>query len=230
MLVLSPERSAGCLYPRTGANNDRGAVLYSDLNEHLRELLPPTPPDWPDDNYYVYGAPVLGTAQFRRMSKTVLLTPSFIFSASTGDQGYTPRQFMRVSAPTEGVPNGADLEILNQNMNAVRTVRASMSVIRRRCVAITRPGLILSSTRSSARLTSAISHVRIQSVEMVFGTLKGTFAFVGYYKNQRLLSSPIAAQVKVGMLLANCLNCLHRNVVSHMFDLPPPILEEYISW
>lgn len=74
----------------------------------------------------------------------------------------------------------------------------------------------------------AMSGVR-QSVEWCFGNISTLFAFLDFKKNMKVLLSPIGVYYRIGALLANCHNCLHRNEISQKFNIQPPQLEEYLQ-
>lgn len=72
-----------------------------------------------------------------------------------------------------------------------------------------------------------MSAVRIE-VEHAFGIVQNTFPFLNAGWKMHLYSSPVGRYYRVGVLLTNCLNCLHPNQVATYFDCPPPTLQDYL--
>lgn len=60
-------------------------------------------------------------------------------------------------------------------------------------------------------------------------TSVGQWAFTKYAMGLALKMSPIAAEMKIGALLYNCINCMCPGTVSQRFGVGPPTLEWYLS-
>lgn len=78
------------------------------------------------------------------------------------------------------------------------------------------------------RFNKAMSAVRV-SVEWVFGNITNYFQFVDFKKQQKVNLSSIGKMSAVCALLQNANTCLHDNIVSQVFELKPPTLEEYFG-
>ncbi|QRV95939.1 DDE superfamily endonuclease [Ceratobasidium sp. AG-Ba] len=76
------------------------------------------------------------------------------------------------------------------------------------------------------RFNLSMSKVR-EAVEWSFGEVIRQFAFLDFYKNQKVLLQPVGIFYAVGILLTNAHVILHGSQVSKFFDCPPPLLEEY---
>jgi hypothetical protein len=72
-----------------------------------------------------------------------------------------------------------------------------------------------------------MSAVRIE-VEHGFGIVANLWPFLNAGWKMQLYSSPVGRYYRVGVLLANCLNCLCLNQVAQYFDCLPPDLDEYL--
>ena len=72
-----------------------------------------------------------------------------------------------------------------------------------------------------------MSAVRIE-VEHGFGIVSNTWPFLNASWKMHLYSSPVGRYYRVGVLLTNCLDCLHPNQVSQYFDCLPLTLSEYL--
>ncbi|KAF7336520.1 DDE Tnp4 domain-containing protein [Mycena sanguinolenta] len=72
-----------------------------------------------------------------------------------------------------------------------------------------------------------MSAVRIE-VEHGFGIVANLWPFLNAGWKMQLYSSPVGRYYRVGVLLTNCLNCLHANQVAQYFDCLPPDLEDYL--
>jgi hypothetical protein len=66
------------------------------------------------------------------------------------------------------------------------------------------------------------------SVSLSF-PLVGQWAFTKYAQNLNVRLSPVAAQMLVGALLYNCVNCLNPGLVSKRFGVDPPTLVDYLQ-
>ncbi|KAF8600004.1 hypothetical protein BDV93DRAFT_403417, partial [Ceratobasidium sp. AG-I] len=71
-----------------------------------------------------------------------------------------------------------------------------------------------------------MSKVR-EAVEWGFGEVIRQFAFLDFYKNQKVLLQPVGILYVVGILFCNAHVILHGSQVSSYFDCLPPTLEEY---
>ena len=58
-------------------------------------------------------------------------------------------------------------------------------------------------------------------VEHGFGIVSNTWPFLNVSCKMQLYSSPVGRCYRVGVLLTNCLNCLHPNQVAQYFNCPP---------
>jgi len=65
-------------------------------------------------------------------------------------------------------------------------------------------------------------------VEHGFGIVSNTWPFLNASWKIHLYASPVGRYYRVGVLLMNCLDCLHPNQVSWYFNCLPPILFEYL--
>ncbi|KAF7354261.1 DDE Tnp4 domain-containing protein [Mycena venus] len=72
-----------------------------------------------------------------------------------------------------------------------------------------------------------MSAVRIE-VEHGFGIVANLWPFLNAGWKMQLYSSPVGRYYRVGVLLANCINCLRPNQVAQYFDCLPPELEDYL--
>ena len=68
-----------------------------------------------------------------------------------------------------------------------------------------------------------------QPVEWSFGKVGRYFAFVDFYKNQKLYLQPVASYWQIACMLKNCHSCLYGNQTSMYFLVPTPELEEYLK-
>lgn len=78
------------------------------------------------------------------------------------------------------------------------------------------------------RFNKAMSAVRV-SVEWVFGNITNYFQFVDFKKQQKVNLSSVGKMYAVCALLQNAHTCLYDNIVSQVFELQPPTLEEYFG-
>lgn len=68
--------------------------------------------------------------------------------------------------------------------------------------------------------------VRVK-VEHIFGIVTKTWPFLNAWWKMQVYRSPVGRYYRVGVLLANALNCFRPNQVSRAFNLPPPLVHEY---
>ena len=73
-----------------------------------------------------------------------------------------------------------------------------------------------------------MSKMRI-AVEWSFGKVVQNWAFVDFYKNQKLYKQPVAKYWFAAVLLTNCHSCLYSNQTSMYFGVPTPDLEDYLA-
>jgi hypothetical protein len=81
-------------------------------------------------------------------------------------------------------------------------------------------------TEEELEWNAQMSAVRIE-VEHGFGIVSNLWPFLNAGWKMHLYSSPIGWYYRVGVLLANGLNCLHSNQVAQYFNCLPPLLEDY---
>ena len=74
----------------------------------------------------------------------------------------------------------------------------------------------------------AMSTVRV-TVELLFGDVTNSFKALDFKRNLKLELSSVGKMYVVCTLLRNALTCLYGNNVSEVFELEPPILEEYFQ-
>nr|XP_037285278.1 uncharacterized protein LOC119178191 [Rhipicephalus microplus] len=72
-----------------------------------------------------------------------------------------------------------------------------------------------------------MSSVR-QAVEWGFGRVVADFAFVDFYKSQKMTRQRVGRMYKVATLFLNCRTCMYGSQVSTYFDVTPPTLREYL--
>ncbi|KAL3213458.1 hypothetical protein MRX96_035391 [Rhipicephalus microplus] len=72
-----------------------------------------------------------------------------------------------------------------------------------------------------------MSSVR-QAVEWGFGRVVADFAFVDFYKSQKMTRQRVGRMYKVATLFINCRTCMYGSQVSTYFDVTPPTLREYL--
>ena len=72
-----------------------------------------------------------------------------------------------------------------------------------------------------------LPNVRI-AVEQGFGNLAMRFPLISEGK-ARPGYQPVGCYFMVAAFLANCMNCVRRNVNAQRFDLDPPTLEDYVA-
>ncbi|KAJ3716706.1 hypothetical protein C8R42DRAFT_588463 [Lentinula raphanica] len=72
----------------------------------------------------------------------------------------------------------------------------------------------------------AMSQCRIE-VEHGFGVIVTLWPFLNNWRKMLLLQTPVGRFYRVGVLLANALNCLRPNQVSQAFNCLPPTLDQY---
>ena len=65
-------------------------------------------------------------------------------------------------------------------------------------------------------------------VEHGFGIVQKLWPFLNAGWKMQLYSSPVGRYYRVGVLLANCMNCIRPNQVSQYFNCRPPFLEDYL--
>ncbi|KAF7972906.1 hypothetical protein HWV62_16632 [Athelia sp. TMB] len=82
-------------------------------------------------------------------------------------------------------------------------------------------------TEEQTAWNAAMSAVRIE-VEHGFGIVSSLWPFLNAGWKMQLYSSPVGRYYRVGVLLANCINCMHPNQVAQYFDCLPPELVEYL--
>ncbi|KAI3998292.1 hypothetical protein K523DRAFT_376698 [Schizophyllum commune Tattone D] len=82
-------------------------------------------------------------------------------------------------------------------------------------------------TKEQQAWNAMMSKVRI-TVENGFGNITNLFPFLNAGWKMHLYSSPVGRYYRIGVLLANCIDCLHPNQVAQYFDCCPPTLEEYL--
>ncbi|KAL3206864.1 hypothetical protein MRX96_039863 [Rhipicephalus microplus] len=68
-----------------------------------------------------------------------------------------------------------------------------------------------------------MSSVR-QAVEWGFGRVVADFAFVDFYKSQKMTRQRVGRMYKVATLFLNCRTCMYGSQVSTYFDVTPPTL------
>ena len=83
-------------------------------------------------------------------------------------------------------------------------------------------------TPEMERFNKAMSAVRV-SVEWVFGCVTNCFQFIDFKRQQKLNLSSVGKIYVVCALLQNAHACLYSNIVSSVFELSPPTLEQYLS-
>ncbi|QRV83926.1 DDE superfamily endonuclease [Ceratobasidium sp. AG-Ba] len=76
------------------------------------------------------------------------------------------------------------------------------------------------------QFNASMSKVR-EAVEWSFGEVIRQFAFLDFYKNQKVLLQPVGIFYVVGILLCNAHVILHGSQVSTFFNCSPPTLQEY---
>ena len=81
-------------------------------------------------------------------------------------------------------------------------------------------------TPAQREFNKSMSEVRIV-VEWIFGEIDSYFAFLDFKKNQKIQLSAVAKMYIVSALLTNARCCLYKSKTSKIFDLDPPLLEEY---
>lgn len=69
-----------------------------------------------------------------------------------------------------------------------------------------------------------------QGVEFSFQEIIVQFAYIDYFKKQKLLLQPVQIHFTVAVLLHNAHVCLHRFQVSQYFHMNPPPLEEVFHY
>ncbi|KAL3181944.1 hypothetical protein MRX96_035707 [Rhipicephalus microplus] len=72
-----------------------------------------------------------------------------------------------------------------------------------------------------------MSSVR-QVIEWGFGRVVADFAFVDFYKSQKMTRQRVGRMYKVATLFLNCRTCMYGSQVSTYFDVTPPTLREYL--
>ncbi|KAL3184415.1 hypothetical protein MRX96_031827 [Rhipicephalus microplus] len=72
-----------------------------------------------------------------------------------------------------------------------------------------------------------MSSVR-QAIEWGFGRVVADFAFVDFYKSQKMTRQRVGRTYKVPTLFLNCRTCMYGSQVSTYFDVTPPTLREYL--
>ena len=72
----------------------------------------------------------------------------------------------------------------------------------------------------------AMSAVRV-SVEWMFGCIRNYFQFVDFKSQQKVNLSSVGKMYIVCALLQNAHTCLYGNIMSSVFELSPPSLEQY---
>jgi hypothetical protein len=82
-------------------------------------------------------------------------------------------------------------------------------------------------TEEEKEWNAKMSAVRIE-VEHGIGIVANLWPFLNAGWKMQLYSSPVGRYYRVGVLLANCLNCLRPNQVAQYFDCLPPELEDYL--
>ena len=68
-----------------------------------------------------------------------------------------------------------------------------------------------------------------QPVEWCFGKISTLFAYVDFYKNQKLYLQPVASYWQIATLLTNCHSCFYGNLTSQYFEVPTPEVEDYLK-
>ena len=74
----------------------------------------------------------------------------------------------------------------------------------------------------------AMSAVRV-SVEWMFGCIRNYFQFVDFKSQQKINLSSVGKMYVVCPLLENARTCLYGNIMSSVFELSPPTLEQYFT-
>ena len=74
----------------------------------------------------------------------------------------------------------------------------------------------------------AMSAVRV-SVEWMFGCIRNYFQFVDFKSQQKVNLSSVGKMYIVCALLQNAHTCLYGNIMSSVFELSPPSLEQYFT-
>ncbi|EIN04908.1 hypothetical protein PUNSTDRAFT_75658 [Punctularia strigosozonata HHB-11173 SS5] len=82
-------------------------------------------------------------------------------------------------------------------------------------------------TRQELEFNKQMSALRIE-VEHVFGNVLNKWGFLRSSSKMRVYSSPVGCYYRVGVLLANAMNCLRPNQTSQFFECAPPSLQEYL--
>lgn len=83
-------------------------------------------------------------------------------------------------------------------------------------------------TDDKKAFNKAMSSVRV-SVEWLFGEVVKYFKFVDFKRALALGLSPVGKFYVVSVLLQNARTCLYGNMVSELFGLNPPSLDEYFT-
>ncbi|KAF8225673.1 hypothetical protein L208DRAFT_1305426, partial [Tricholoma matsutake] len=65
-------------------------------------------------------------------------------------------------------------------------------------------------------------------VEHGFRIVANMWPFLNAGWKMHLYHSPVGRYYRIGVLLTNCLNCLHPNQVAQYFDCLPPNLFDYL--
>jgi hypothetical protein len=72
-----------------------------------------------------------------------------------------------------------------------------------------------------------LSTVRI-AVENAFGIVQKLWTYTAFGKGLSAGKQPVGAIFAVAVLLTNCHSCLHGNQISQRFEVPPPLVEDYL--
>lgn len=83
-------------------------------------------------------------------------------------------------------------------------------------------------TAQEKDFNASMSRVRV-SVEWLFGEIITQFKFNDFKKNLKIGLSPIGRYYRVSALLTNAHSCLYGNISEDLFNISPPILEEYFQ-
>ena len=71
-----------------------------------------------------------------------------------------------------------------------------------------------------------MSRVRV-SVEWLFGDIKNYYKFLDFKKNLKVQLSAVGKSFIVCTILQNARVCLYASVTSKVFEMDPPLLNEY---
>jgi hypothetical protein len=121
-----------------------------------------------------------------------------------------------IAYPADDGVNGHFYNVFGDKGYAIRSFRVIMPI----------EGNNISESSKSFNLE--MSKIRV-SVEHAFSKESNWWKYVEYFKNNKLLHTPVIPQYFVATLLTNCHSCLYSNQTSVYFNHPTPTLQYYLQ-